>query len=173
MTKVFLARSCNVCMFSCLASAVLLFAVSGCGRSTEVKGPEGEKASVEHKDDGLDISVKGKDGEESRLAIGESVSLPDDFPKDVPIYPEAKVIMSMSVEKGSQVTLSTEDSADKVEAFYKERMKKDGWEEKLSMNLPVMKMLGWEKDGRELMINVIFEEGKTMINITVPEKKDK
>lgn len=170
MTKVLFVRSGIVSMFSCLTSILLLFViVSGCGRSTEVNSPDGEKASVEKNDDGLDIAVKGKDGKESRLALGKSVALPDDFPKDIPIYPKAQVVMSMTVEKGSQVTLSTEDTAEKVETFYKDRLKQDGWEENANVNLPVMKMLGYKKNERELIINIISEGGKTMINITAPK----
>ena len=162
-------RASQCVLFSCLASA-LLFYTAGCGRSTTVTNPEGEKTTIERNGDGVDISIKGKDGGDARFSSGQGVALPDDFPKDVAIYPAATVVMTINVDDGRQVTLSTEDAAEKVEAFYKDRLKKDGWEEKTSMNTPMMKMFAWEKDGRELVVNIMSEGGKTTISITVPTK---
>lgn len=69
----------------------------------------------------------------SKVDIG-SGKIPDSFPKDFPIYPGAKVTSVLSgSEKGKNngfwVTLSTADSLDKVETYYKTNLTKNGWSE--------------------------------------------
>ncbi len=68
----------------------------------------------------------------SKVDIG-SGKIPETFPKDFPIYTGAKVTSVMSgSEKGKNngfwVTLSTEDSLDKVTAFYTSKLSSNGWE---------------------------------------------
>lgn len=53
-------------------------------------------------------------------------SLPSDFPADVPLYPGAKITGTMSSSgpdgAGVVVNFETTDSADKIAAFYKEKL---------------------------------------------------
>jgi hypothetical protein len=59
------------------------------------------------------------------LAAAEA-KLPADYPKDVPIYPGAKVEQAGPAVK-DMVVLSTADSKDKALAFYKAELPKNGW----------------------------------------------
>ncbi len=68
----------------------------------------------------------------STVDIG-SGKLPDNFPKDFPVYPGSKVASAASgSEKGEQegfwVTLTTSDSTDKVNMYYKTNLAANGWE---------------------------------------------
>lgn len=61
-----------------------------------------------------------------------SGKLPDNFPKEFPVYPGAKVTSALSgaqsgSDNGFWVTLSTADSLDKVNTYYKNQLASGGW----------------------------------------------
>jgi hypothetical protein len=67
-----------------------------------------------------------------KVSIGEQ-KIPDNFPKDFPIYPGSKPTGTMSGSNsqkdsiGFWVVFSTDDSIDKVKAFYDKEFKAKGW----------------------------------------------
>ena len=132
--------------------ALLMLALSaGCGRSTTVVGPHGERVTVKQKGDGVDVTFKDKHGKEGHVAAGEKgVALPDDFPKDVAVYPKATVVTSMTMEKTMHVSLKTADSAEKVAAFYKKKLDEDGWKINTNVNTEQMRMLQASKGKADL-----------------------
>lgn len=67
----------------------------------------------------------------AKVDIG-SVKVPDEFPKDFPLYPGAKVTSAMSgTEAGNNkrfwLTMTTPDIQEKVDAFYKAQLAGNGW----------------------------------------------
>ncbi|CAN5289706.1 hypothetical protein BH10PAT1_BH10PAT1_2260 [soil metagenome] len=65
------------------------------------------------------------------LNIGAN-KIPDGFPKDFPVYPGSTVTSSLSgsqtgQENGYWLTLTTNDSAEKVTAYYETNFEKEGW----------------------------------------------
>lgn len=69
----------------------------------------------------------------AQVDIG-SGKIPDNFPKDFPIYPGAKVTSVLSGSQQGQsngfwVTLTTSDGLDKVATYYKDSLKTNGWTE--------------------------------------------
>jgi hypothetical protein len=83
---------------------------------------------------------------------GESVSfgeqkIPDNFPKDFPIYPGAKPAGTMSggnTQKdsiGFWVIFSSGDSVDKVKAYYDTELKAKGWT--IDSNMTIDKSVTW------------------------------
>lgn len=61
-----------------------------------------------------------------------SGKVPDTFPKDFPLYPGAKVVSSLSgAESGKNngfwLTMTTGDSPDAVDAYYKNGLSTNGW----------------------------------------------
>ncbi len=161
-------------MMKRICCAVLLLvagACPGCQRSTTTTTPDGEEVTVRHKDGVVEGTVKGKHGDEVRWATGgASAALPDDFPKDVAVYPKATIVASVARAKTMNVSLKSADSAEKVQAFYKDKLKRDGWEVGTSLSLPQGMMLQGEKDDRTLTVAVSSLTGETMINLTVAPK---
>jgi len=159
--------------------ATLAFAlcvpVLGCKKMREkIQEKALEKAGVE-KVEGDDaehqnFTFKGKDGK--TFTVGTAQKLPDGFPTDVPIYPDAKVFASAGgAGQGDatfSVTLSTEDAPDQVVAFYKSKIPAGG--ETMSMG----NMFAYD-DGNKHAITVMVNEnqpdapglGKTVIQLTV------
>lgn len=91
-------------------------------KSIEAEG--GGDASVNITDG--QVSVQTGQGAVSVVAGGDITSLPADFPSDVPLYPGAKIVATMGSNSpdgtGYLVNFETPDSADKVAAFYKEKL---------------------------------------------------
>jgi hypothetical protein len=65
----------------------------------------------------------------AQLNIGSN-KIPDDFPKDFPIYPGASVTTSASQpgeSAGNWLTLTSSDTVDQINAFYNSNLKANGW----------------------------------------------
>ncbi len=94
-----------------------------------VENKTGIKANLTDLEQGK-LSITDKESG-TTMDIG-SGKIPDNFPKDFPIYPGAKVTSVLSgtnkAKNGFWVTLETGDSLDKVAAFYKSELAKNGWE---------------------------------------------
>jgi hypothetical protein len=99
------------------AVAALVVCASGC-----------RKAKVEEKDtssqvrmDGGDITLSSSGG-----TVGLGGKLPDDFPKDVPVYPGANIIMATRSSTGKpawSLTMTSGDDTEHVMAFYRTGLK--------------------------------------------------
>jgi hypothetical protein len=142
---------------------------TGCKRSTSVVGPESAKGAVPKNYDAEEFAFKGLNGEEVHSAGGEPVALPADFPADVAIYPEATVTMTATGKKEMSVTLNTIDSIEKVEAFYKKKLKEDGW--KLDDAIKQPQFLQTTKKGRSLSVDIRTQSGKTTVCLTIAKGK--
>jgi hypothetical protein len=139
----------------------------GCSRSTTVTGPDGEKATMTQKGEGVEMTVQGKDGEKAHFKADEQgVELPEGFPTDVPLYPKSKIVTSMTIEKGKMVMLKTADSIKEIEKFYKEKLKENGWDIKISTETQDGMMLNGVKNKNVVNVVVSGKPGETMINIT-------
>lgn len=84
--------------------------------------------NVGGKNDSTDsFTIKGKDGENLSFGAG----LPNNFPKDVPVYPGAEVQGTIGASgsngDGSMTTMTTKDPADQVYGFYKDKLGSAGW----------------------------------------------
>ena len=162
---------------TCLGMSLLLLGLvlqTGCKRSTTVVGPKGEKATVTQDGGKVEVAYKNKEGGEVHFAGGtDAVALPEGFPKDVAIYPKAKVFMSTTADKGLTMMLMTKtpDSIQKAEAFYKSKMKEDGWKIENAMNISQQVMLQGKKEDRMLTVAISKESKETQIMVSVTKEK--
>ena len=144
---------------------------AGCGRSRTYTDSEGQTTTVTQKGKSTEMTFKGKDGAEAH--VGQGVALPDDFPKDVAIYPKANVFASTKDKNGTtSVVLEITDSAAQVMAFYKEKLKENGWSIENEMNMAGTAMVEGAKDGRKLMMTASGGSGKTMATLVLEKKAD-
>ena len=90
-----------------------------------IESDSGENVDIDFDDD--EITIKSDDGE---VSIGMGSDLPDNFPDNVPVYPDMEIISSWSVTEDDKDSYSinglTEDAGDDVFAWYKESL--SGWE---------------------------------------------
>ena len=94
-----------------------------------IESKTGVKTNIEDLEKGKMTFTDPKTG--AKVDIGSN-QVPDTFPKDFPIYPGAKVASSLSgaqagKSNGFWLTMTTNDSSDKVVSFYKTELTKNGW----------------------------------------------
>ena len=157
---------------SVLAAIVLaaLPALTGC-RKREYVGPHGETVQYDAK--GKSITVTTTDG--SVYVGGEGVRVPEDFPKDVPLYPGSKLASAVSAAQsgssGHMVTLQTSDPPEKVSSFYKSKF--SAWRVKMEMSSGGGKVLLLQSPDEKRSITVVANAsgGQTTVTLTAQEPK--
>ncbi len=118
------------------ASATLFVFALGCGNEPAPKSesPAGQPVAA------ANPTPAATGAPSSPVAPGapsSSASIPDDFPKDVPVYPGGRVTAGLSghgpTGAGASVTLITGDSPEKVLAWYGQMLGADGWKTMLEV----------------------------------------
>ncbi len=113
----------------------------------------------------------------AKLDVGTN-KIPDDFPKDFPVYPGSKVTSSLSGNQNGEgngfwLTLSTSDAPEKVTSYYETNLKVSGWSADstqgsgIGTNWAITKddLSGYltvsrEKDQSETTILIVLGKGK-------------
>lgn len=100
-------------------------------------------------------------------------SLPDDFPKDIPLYPDAEIgghISGAGEEgSGSTVTFTSDDDADEIYEFFATKLKDNGWNTE-TVSIGEMRMLNISKDNRNGVVTINPGDSKTDIIIATSEE---
>lgn len=151
-----------------LVSGVLLLAAC---QKREYVGPNGEKVVVDS--GSKNVTVTTKDGS-AVFAGGAGTVVPENFPKDIPIYTGGKVTGAVSGAQqgssGQMVTFETPDSPEKVIDFYKGKL--TGWANSMEMASGNGKMLVLVSPDQKRTVSVTATPagGKTSVSLTVGAK---
>ncbi|MBI2798486.1 DUF4190 domain-containing protein [Candidatus Saccharibacteria bacterium] len=117
------------------------------------------------------VSVKGNNGES--LSVGGNVKIPDDFPSNVPIYKPSDAVAALKTNNGYNVTLATNDSAQKVSDFYKSQLPANGWtSENTDISVSGGTITSYTQGDKQLVLTITTDQNgssgkKTGINLTV------
>ena len=127
------------------------------------------KEKVDMKSDDKSFSIQTKDG---MMVTGDAAKLPENFPKDVPVYPGAKptLVSTMAGNETFNVSFDTADTIDQVGAYYRKELTANGWQEQQTMNQggdQPMQMLHYTKAQRTVMVTVTREGDKTVLSLMV------
>jgi hypothetical protein len=124
--------------------------------------------AVKVQNDGKKVTYSS-DGKEFVAEAGGK--LPDAFPKDFPVYLNAQVISSWTAKgeqnDGISVIWETTDSAEKVSAFYKEKLAAGGWTINSSFEEKLSTTFSFEKDKNAGFVGITEADGKTNISVTL------
>ena len=146
----------------CVAVAV---AISGCGENGLMEQVEERaKEAVERAGDGDESDA------EVDYGIFGSASLPDGFPDDVHIYEGAAITHSSRDGGRMVVALRTGDEATKVLEVYEEKAKADGWELEAEHQMGSIANRIYDKEGRQLVVNVNAVQDGTVVNLAISEE---
>jgi len=117
-------------------------------------------------------TLKGPDGQE--IKVSGSKSLPDDFPKDFPIYGGADyqggIQSTQEGVTGFYATWQTGDSVDKVKQFYDDKFQDGPWKSTTTINSGDGNFIGvQDRDDatREGFLSITREGDKTVIGVLV------
>lgn len=109
------------------------------------------------------------------ISIGNA-SLPSTFPKDVPIYPGSKATVAvMTKDNDYGATLTTEDSVEKVNSYYKGELFKLGWTPDDTQSDPsnsTEPTTVYKKESATLSIITITDKKSSKTNIIIAYKKN-
>ena len=165
-------------MFPLAAAGVCLG--SGCETITEKLTQKATEAAIEHateKQVGGEVEIdeggasfKGKDSQGRDVIYdARSGKVPDDWPKDIPVYPNTKVTASLQGSGSRTLMLESQDSPDKVIEFYKSKLA--SLSEDAVMNTDgTWLVLFKDKPGkRSVIVTVSPNNDKTSVNLAVTE----
>ena len=136
------------------------------GETIKVTTDEGTLAVTGDAEKGQ-VNIKTDDGETIEMSYGTK-TIPDNFPKDVPVYSPAQVRMTQVVDENRGViSLSTSDDIEKVTAFYKKELVEQGWTIKNEMTMGAMSLIQAVKENRSLNLTVNKKDDETAVSLVV------
>jgi hypothetical protein len=142
-------------------------AATGCAKVAEkavektIEKETGAKVNIDSGKGSVEIET-----EEGTFSAGDN-RLPEDFPKDVPIYGAATVAGAVTStiddNKTFVVTLATEDSVDQVADFYRAAMVKNKWSEMAAVI---------SGEGGSASATLAYQKGDNMVTVSVSRGAD-
>ncbi len=144
-----------------LTLAVLLLFVIGlssCGKKDD------SKVDVTTNKEGTDVNVKTKDVDVS------TNKLPADWPSDLPTYKDAKLLASAKTPQGSTATYEISDKLKPIADFYKDEMKKAGYDADKSNDMMMTDKGGvmvYKKGGKEVDFTMGYADATSKTSLVV------
>lgn len=160
-----------------LPVALLALLLSACGKSqddaSETLAEQALEAST-----GAEIDIEDEDGvhrvtartDEGELvhSSGENVPLPAGFPTDVTLPADHQVMSVMTMGPATSVVLRSPEPASEIFSRMRRAQASAGWKETLSMQGADGSMLGFEKDGRSLLVNLRDDlDGQSVVSLSL------
>jgi hypothetical protein len=127
---------------------------------------------VDIQNDGNTVTYKdNKTG--GSVSFGDDVKLPSDFPKNVPIYPNAKiggVTVSKEGNPSAWAVYSSTDEVKQVTDWYEQQAKDNGWKQDSSLTMDKSEVRTYSKDNEKIGVNISPSDdetkGKTSVMVT-------
>jgi hypothetical protein len=148
--------------------------VTGCGKIREKLAEKAAEKAVETASGGdvkisgggSSVTVKDKNGG-GTATLGTGAKLPDGWPSDVPVYPDATITAAMAAPTGKTVVLETKDPAAKVADFYKSKL--SSFQKMSDVDMGGTRQLGFRDGKRNIAVLVApgGSDGKSTISLSV------
>jgi hypothetical protein len=149
----------------------LLAAVGfGCGKGSTYKTKDGE-VTVDKQGSQVTYEAKTKEGKVKVTANEAGVTLPDTFPKDVPVYKGAVVKMTAAQDKTTIVQLHLPASVADGAKYYQEELKNQGWNIETTMNMGDGSMVMAKKGSRQCSVVLSKDGNESAAQIAVTQEK--
>ncbi len=150
--------------------AGLAFSVFGFGRHASRNAGMGLASKIISGATGRKVTVKDRG---ARIQIGNmsvGAGLPDNFPKDVPVYPRAVAEGYIGGKNdslsGSTATFTSKDPVREIFDYYVENLETRGWMVKTS-EIGDLKMINFQKDSRQGGVTLTPGDSGTSILIGI------
>lgn len=162
-------------IFGICCAALLLSACGGGNDSQDAFSEElkrlNEQAEQTQPEVDAGRSAMAEAGEASDPGVTSvtSVSLPEDFPEDVPLYPEMALSSVTGMSDTTMLQGNSDEPLETVKAFYQDEMRALGWEVDGGSGLAEigMERLRFVKEGRQVDVNLTPSGNQTSINIAL------
>lgn len=172
--------------FALALGAISLFGL-GCNplASLERKAAEKTAEGILGQASGGKVSVDANSGQYAfkdnktgaSVVVGENVSLPSDFPKDIPQYPGTKILTASTDpnQGGAAVTFQSTDDVTKATKWYEDTLKAGGWTQSSSFTAGGSEIRAYEKGKVKMTFTIQAANGDAkggcMITIVREEEK--
>ena len=164
-----------------IAALALALVLSACGKAEEkaaetlaekaLEANSGQDVDVDINEDGQTVTIQTEDGTLTQSS-GDNVELPADFPSDVALPDDYKVMSVMTMGPVTSVVLEVPESPSDLFTAFKSGQADQGWKETMAMQGGEGSMLGFEKDDRSLLVNLSrSEDGGTMVSLSLQSKQ--
>jgi hypothetical protein len=142
-----------------LSIGLASLALVACGKSPGERAAEaaiehatGQKANVDAKSG--EVVLESKDGQQMRISGGDSAKLPVDFPKDVYLPAQYKVLSVMAMQDVMVVQLDVPGELGAMTDASGKKMAADGWKQTMSMQAAEgQHVTMYEKDKRQATVS--------------------
>jgi hypothetical protein len=166
--------------------AVILFITGSCGNKSETAGDKKEEVKKENPGQQGDQQSTGKDESQKTGDAGQSESdlnklnelgmtpgLPSNFPSDVPQPKNSKTLGSLNSSEGTVVTFESNDKVIDIINFYKEEMKKNGYEIAEGGESIISDkggLINWKKGAKDVGIMLGYDKDKNITSLVITYK---
>ena len=134
-------------------------------------------AKVNINSTGENVTIKTQEGQ-TQYSAGGSAKLPNNFPQELIVSRDAKIIVSSTTTSGSSVTYITNDDTGQVSEKYINGLTGAGWKNEMETNTGQGVILNFSKENMGVVVvagdnDSKDQSGKTTVNITlvIEEKK--
>jgi hypothetical protein len=154
-----------------LTLTILAVAATACNKSKTVETPDG-KVKVTESGGGNQIEVQTKEGKATIAASDSRVSIPDTFPKDVPLLDGAVPKLSMTQGNAQLLHLAIPRGVEAVAKEFSDKLKDQGWTIESTMNMGDTSIVSAKKDDRSCNVAVMKgDNGGSLAQLTVTAKQ--
>jgi len=132
-----------------------------------IEAQTGAKVDVDSQ--GEKITINSGEGQ-VQYSAGGQVDLPENFPRELIMASDAKIIMASSSEGNSTVSFVTNEEPMVMKERYISGMTGLGWIKEMEVNISQATMISFKKDKMNVAVNVgenntKEQQGKSFINI--------
>ncbi len=97
---------------------------------------------------------------------GDSVPIPEDFPKDIPIYTGVAISGIAVSPDGGWLAFSTTESADSIVAWYETALLAEGWKKQGTYSADATTTAAFEKGDSILGVMAATSESGTIVTVS-------
>ncbi len=162
-----------------LIALSLTLALAGCAQKAEeataeaaIEASTGGKADVDIDGGNTKITMQTEDGQ-ATINAGSNVALPADFPKDVVLAKDHKIVSVFTAQGATSMAYTTSATLADLVAEQDAAMKAQGWTQTMSMNADAKSsLLAFSKEGREAMLAFNADDaGAVTVSVQLSAKK--
>jgi hypothetical protein len=117
---------------------------------------------------GMHLTATSPEGKKFNASIGDEVEIPEEFPKDVPIFPGSTPMAFMSApDEGVIVTFKSGEKQQDIFDFYQSSLADGGWE--ILEDSMFGKQLSFDaiKGNRKVSVIVAGTKGDSRVSVIV------
>ncbi len=117
---------------------------------------------------GMHLTATSPTGKKFRASIGDEIEIPDEFPKDVPIFPGSTPMAFMSAPgEGIIVTFKSGEGQQDIFDFYQSSLADGGWAIVEDTKFTGQLSLDAIKDNRKVSVIVAGTKGDSRVSVIV------